>query len=334
MNRGMEMEKPVNDIVLRVEHLKKYYPVSGGFLSRGNKFVKAVDDVSFQIRRGETFGLVGESGCGKSTLGKALIRLHEPTAGEVWLNGVNIAELSSRDFAPYRKQIQIVFQDPSASLNPRHTIEAILAEPFIVHGLYKNDRAQMKKEVERLMELVGLDSYMLNKYPHELSGGQKQRVGIARTLALKPDLIVQDEPVSALDVSIQAQIINLMVDLQKELGLSYLFISHNLNVVYQISDNVGVMYLGRMMEITPYQGLYKNPAHPYTKALLSAIPQPECQGESHRIILEGDIPSPVNPPAGCRFHTRCRECMECCRREEPQLKEIAPGHFVACHLYD
>ena len=334
MNRGMEMEKPVNDIVLRVEHLKKYYPVSGGFLSRGNKFVKAVDDVSFQIRRGETFGLVGESGCGKSTLGKALIRLHEPTSGEVWLNGVNIAALSNRDFAPYRRQIQIVFQDPSASLNPRHTIEAILAEPFIVHGLYKNDRAQMKKEVERLMELVGLDSYMLNKYPHELSGGQKQRVGIARTLALKPDLIVQDEPVSALDVSIQAQIINLMVDLQKELGLSYLFISHNLNVVYQISDNVGVMYLGRMMEITPYQGLYKNPAHPYTKALLSAIPQPECQGESHRIILEGDIPSPVNPPAGCRFHTRCRECMECCRREEPQLKEIAPGHFVACHLYD
>ncbi len=334
MNRGMEMEKPVNDIVLRVEHLKKYYPVSGGFLSRGNKFVKAVDDVSFQIRRGETFGLVGESGCGKSTLGKALIRLHEPTSGEVWLNGVNIAALSNRDFAPYRRQIQIVFQDPSASLNPRHTIEAILAEPFIVHGLYKNDRAQMKKEVERLMELVGLDSYMLNKYPHELSGGQKQRVGIARTLALKPDLIVQDEPVSALDVSIQAQIINLMVDLQKELGLSYLFISHNLNVVYQISDNVGVMYLGRMMEITPYQGLYKNPAHPYTKALLSAIPQPECQGESHRIILEGDIPSPVNPPAGCRFHTRCRECMECCRRKEPQLKEIAPGHFVACHLYD
>ena len=334
MNRGMEMEKPVNDIVLRVEHLKKYYPVSGGFLSRGNKFVKAVDDVSFQIRRGETFGLVGESGCGKSTLGKALIRLHEPTSGEVWLNGVNIAALSNRDFAPYRRQIQIVFQDPSASLNPRHTIEAILAEPFIVHGLYKNDRAQMKKEVERLMELVGLDTYMLNKYPHELSGGQKQRVGIARTLALKPDLIVQDEPVSALDVSIQAQIINLMVDLQKELGLSYLFISHNLNVVYQISDNVGVMYLGRMMEITPYQGLYKNPAHPYTKALLSAIPQPECQGESHRIILEGDIPSPVNPPAGCRFHTRCRECMECCRREEPQLKEIAPGHFVACHLYD
>ena len=334
MNRGMEMEKPVNDIVLRVEHLKKYYPVSGGFLSRGNKFVKAVDDVSFQIRRGETFGLVGESGCGKSTLGKALIRLHEPTSGEVWLNGVNIAALSNRDFAPYRRQIQIVFQDPSASLNPRHTIEAILAEPFIVHGIYKNDRAQMKKEVERLMELVGLDTYMLNKYPHELSGGQKQRVGIARTLALKPDLIVQDEPVSALDVSIQAQIINLMVDLQKELGLSYLFISHNLNVVYQISDNVGVMYLGRMMEITPYQGLYKNPAHPYTKALLSAIPQPECQGESHRIILEGDIPSPVNPPAGCRFHTRCRECMECCRREEPQLKEIAPGHFVACHLYD
>lgn len=321
-----------NDVVLSVRNLKKYYPVSGRLWDR--KFVKAVDDISFDIYRGETLGLVGESGCGKSTLGKTLIRLHEPTAGKVWMNGVNIVTLSNHDFSPYRKKIQIVFQDPSASLNPRYTIESILCEPFIVHGLYKNDREGMKKEVVRLMELVGLDTYMRGKYPHELSGGQKQRVGIARTLALKPDIIVQDEPVSSLDVSIQAQIINLMVDLQKELGLSYLFISHNLNVVYQISDRVGVMYLGRMVEITPCRELYNAPAHPYTKALLSAIPQADCEHKSERIILQGDIPNPINPPPGCRFHTRCPQRMACCSEKEPELTEIAPRHFAACHLYN
>ncbi len=320
------------EIVLRIEHLKKYYPVETGLLSSGKRFVRAVDDVSFNIRKGETFGLVGESGCGKSTLGKTLVRLISPTSGNVYINGTEVAHLRNRDFAAYRKRIQIVFQDPAASLNPRRTIYDILREPFIVHHLYQGQPEKIRSEILRLMDLVGMDRMHLDKFPHELSGGQKQRIGIARALALNPEIIILDEAVSALDVSIQAQIINLLEDLQKELGMSYLFISHNLNVVYQVSNQVGVMYLGKMVEISSYQELYANPKHPYTVALLSAIPQIDPESHHEKIILEGDIPNPVNPPSGCRFHTRCKFCMEQCRTEEPELKEVKQGHFVACHL--
>jgi peptide/nickel transport system ATP-binding protein/oligopeptide transport system ATP-binding protein len=321
----MEQMVP-QDILLKADHMKII------FKSGENKTsVKAVDDVSLEIRRGETFGIVGESGCGKSTLGRGLINLLPLNEGSVCIDGKNLAELNGREMKEMRKKIQIIFQDPSACLNPRKTIRQILTEPYLVHGI--KDREYIDKDILRLLELVGLAEYHLSRYPHELSGGQKQRIGIARALTLKPELIVCDEAVSALDVSVQAQVINLLTELKEKLGLTYLFISHNLNVVYQISDRVGVMYLGRMVEIAPYKSLYENHFHPYTEALLSAIPQIDAGMKKERIILEGEVPSPLHPPAGCHFHTRCPKACEICSREVPKWREIREGHFVACHLY-
>lgn len=294
--------------------------------------VKAVDGVNLDIKRGEVFGVVGESGCGKSTLGRGLIRLLPLTSGSVEINGKDITTLNNKEMKEMRKKIQIIFQDPSACLNPRRTVKQILMEPFRVHHL--KDKEEIDKRIKELLELVGLAEYHLSRYPHELSGGQKQRIGIARALALEPELIVCDEAVSALDVSVQAQVLNLLADLKNKLGLTYFFISHNLNVVYQISDRVGVMYLGKMVEIAPYDSLYDNHFHPYTESLLSAIPQVDKDQQKQRIILEGELPSPSNPPTGCHFHTRCPKACERCFSEAPELKEVENGHFVACHLYD
>ena len=320
------------DVLLEVRNLKKYFDVEKGLLTFDRAKVKAVDDVSFDVRAGETFGLVGESGCGKSTLGRTIVRLMKPTAGQILLEGVDMASLSNREMKNVRRKIQIIFQDPSASLNPRKTIHNSLMEPYIVHNLY--DSEERETRINDLIEKVGIAKYHLNRFPHELSGGQKQRIGVARALALNPKLIVCDEPVSALDVSVQAQVINLLQDLQEEFNLTYIFISHNLNVVYQVSDRVGVMYLGKMVEIATYSQLYVTPLHPYTEALLSAFPQVEEETRTTRIILKGDVPSPINPPAGCRFNTRCSKVFERCRVEEPKLKRIEEGHYVACHLYD
>lgn len=294
------------------------------------KLVKAVDGITFQIHKGETFGIVGESGCGKSTLGRAVLRLIEPTAGEVICDGRDMGTLNKQEMKELRKKIQIIFQDPSACLNPRRTVKQILMEPFRVHGI--KDKRYIEERIHELAELVGLADYHLSRYPHELSGGQKQRIGIARALALNPELIVCDEAVSALDVSVQAQVINLLDDLQKKLGLTYVFISHNLNVVHHISDRVGVMYLGKMVEIATAGELYDYQAHPYTQALLSAIPQTDSRKMQERIILQGEVPSPSNPPRGCRFHTRCSRCSKICTEKDPVLKEIGGGHYVACHF--
>ena len=291
-----------------------------------------MDDVSLDIRKGETFGVVGESGCGKSTLGRTLIRLIDPTDGHIYLNGEDISKLKGADLKAMRRKMQIIFQDPSACLNPRRTVRQILMEPFEIHKMDKDQDVEAR--IMELLQLVGLDSYHLSRYPHELSGGQKQRIGIARALALKPDLIVCDEAVSALDVSVQAQVLNLLQELKQKLGLTYFFISQNLNVVYQVSDRVGVMYLGKMVEIADYDQLYEKRYHPYTEALLSAIPQVNQEDRKERIHLEGEVPSPTDPPSGCRFHTRCPKACDRCKAEEPALREIAPGHLVACHLYD
>jgi len=320
------------DVLLEVRNLKKYFDVEKGLLTFDRAKVKAVDDVSFDVRAGETFGLVGESGCGKSTLGRTIVRLMKPTAGQILLEGVDMASLSNREMKNVRRKIQIIFQDPSASLNPRKTIHNSLMEPYVVHNLYNSEERETR--INDLIEKVGIAKYHLNRFPHELSGGQKQRIGVARALALNPKLIVCDEPVSALDVSVQAQVINLLQDLQEEFNLTYIFISHNLNVVYQVSDRVGVMYLGKMVEIATYSQLYVTPLHPYTEALLSAFPQVEEETRTTRIILKGDVPSPINPPAGCRFNTRCSKVFDRCRVEEPKLKRIEEGHYVACHLYD
>ncbi len=294
--------------------------------------VKAVDGVSFEILKGETFGVVGESGCGKSTLGRALIRLLNPTRGEIFLEGEDISRLKGGALKQMRRKAQIIFQDPSACLNPRRTVKQILMEPFEIHNL--KGTLDVEARIHELLTLVGLDDYHLSRYPHELSGGQKQRIGIARALALEPKIIICDEAVSALDVSVQAQVLNLLQELQQKLKLTYFFISHNLNVVYHVSDRVGVMYLGKMVEIAAYDQLYEKRYHPYTEALLSAIPQVDQDAQAERIHLTGEVPSPSNPPSGCHFHTRCPRCSEKCRQEEPKLKEIQPGHFVACHLYD
>lgn len=293
---------------------------------------KAVDDVSFEIMKGETFGVVGESGCGKSTLGRTLIRLQQPTDGHIYLNGTDIAGLKGAQLKEMRKEAQIIFQDPSACLNPRRTIKQILMEPFEIHNL--KDKIDVDAKIMELLQLVGLDSYHLSRYPHELSGGQKQRIGIARALALEPQIIICDEAVSALDVSVQAQVLNLLQELKEKLGLTYFFISHNLNVVYQVSDRVGVMYLGKMVEIANYDQLYEKRYHPYTEALLSAIPQVDQEEQKERIHLEGEVPSPYDPPSGCHFHTRCPKACDKCRQTAPELKEVAPGHYVACHLYE
>lgn len=314
-------------VLLRAEDVKVYFKGK----NKKSGTVKAVDGISFEIMRGETFGVVGESGCGKSTLGRSLIRLLPVTDGKVWLNGQDISGLKGQELKQMRKKAQIIFQDPSACLNPRRNIRQILMEPFEIHGM---KGPEVDKRIEELMHLVGLDTYHLSRYPHELSGGQKQRIGIARALALEPDIIICDEAVSALDVSVQAQVLNLLQELKEKLGLTYFFISHNLNVVYQVSDRVGVMYLGRMVEIATYDQLYEKRYHPYTEALLSAIPQVDADQQGERIRLQGEVPSPSNPPSGCHFHTRCPRACGRCKAEAPQLREVADGHFVACHLYD
>ena len=322
------MAENEKETLVRADHVKVYFKGK----SRKDGTVKAVDDVSLDIRKGETFGVVGESGCGKSTLGRTLIRLIDPTDGHIYLNGEDISKLKGADLKAMRRKMQIIFQDPSACLNPRRTVRQILMEPFEIHKMDKDQDVEAR--IMELLQLVGLDSYHLSRYPHELSGGQKQRIGIARALALKPDLIVCDEAVSALDVSVQAQVLNLLQELKQKLGLTYFFISHNLNVVYQVSDRVGVMYLGKMVEIADYDQLYEKRYHPYTEALLSAIPQVNQEDRKERIHLEGEVPSPTDPPSGCRFHTRCPKACDRCKAEEPAFREIAPGHLVACHLYD
>ena len=315
------------EALVKADHVKVYFKGK----KRGQT-VKAVDDVSFEIMKGETFGVVGESGCGKSTLGRMLIRLQQPTDGHIYLNGTDIAGLKGAQLKEMRKEAQIIFQDPSACLNPRRTIKQILMEPFEIHNL--KDKIDVDAKIMELLQLVGLDSYHLSRYPHELSGGQKQRIGIARALALEPQIIICDEAVSALDVSVQAQVLNLLQELKEKLGLTYFFISHNLNVVYQVSDRVGVMYLGKMVEIANYDQLYEKRYHPYTEALLSAIPQVDQEEQKERIHLEGEVPSPYDPPSGCHFHTRCPKACDKCRQTAPELKEVAPGHYVACHLYE
>nr|WP_082625320.1 dipeptide ABC transporter ATP-binding protein [Cytobacillus dafuensis] len=326
--------KKESDYILEVKDLKKHFPIKAGFLQRTVGSIKAVDGLSFTVKRGETIGIVGESGCGKSTAGRTLIRLYEPTSGEIIFKGRNIAKMSEGELRrSVRKDIQMVFQDPYASLNPRKTLKAILTEPMITHSLY-GQKERMEK-LNELVEKVGFNPLFVNRYPHEFSGGQRQRIGIARALALNPDLIIADEPVSALDVSIQAQIINLMEDLQEDLGLTYVFISHDLSVVRHISDRVGVMYLGKMMEFASKKDLYEDPLHPYTQALMSAVPVPKKKGVQarERIILKGDLPSPANPPQGCVFHTRCPAATEICSQMVPEYKELKKDHFVACHLY-
>ncbi|HOA70486.1 MAG TPA: dipeptide ABC transporter ATP-binding protein [Bacillota bacterium] len=320
------------DVLLEVRNLKTYFPLKRGLLGRPRGFVKAVDDVSFFIRRGETLGLVGESGCGKTTTGKSILRLIEPTSVEIIFEGQDLMGLNQNQMRKMRREMQLIYQDPYSSLNPRLTVGEIIAEPLVVHDLL--DRQGREERVRELLEVVGLSPDHMYRYPHEFSGGQRQRVGIARALALNPKFIVCDEPVSALDVSIQSQILNLLVDLQKEFGLTYLFIAHGLAAVKHISDRVAVMYLGKIVEIADSQVIYDRPLHPYTQALISAIPVPNPKIQKERILLEGDVPSPVNPPSGCRFHTRCRHCFERCREEEPPLVDKGNGHLVACHLYD
>ncbi|MBU5425813.1 dipeptide ABC transporter ATP-binding protein [Tissierella pigra] len=319
-----------NDL-LEVKNLKKYFPIKGGFLKKTIGHVKAVEDVSFTIKKGETLGIVGESGCGKSTTGRTLLRLLEKTDGEVYYDGREIYGLPKDEMIKLRTKMQIVFQDPYSSLNPRKTVSQICGEALVEHGLAKKGK-EVNEIVSDVIQKCGLAPYHIRRYPHEFSGGQRQRIGIARALALNPEFIVCDEPVSALDVSIQSQVINLLMDLQEEMGLTYLFISHDLSVVKHISDRIGVMYLGSLVELAPKDDLYAEPLHPYTQALLSAIPIADPTYKKKRIILKGDIPSPANPPLGCRFHTRCPYAMDKCKTEVPEFKEAKPGHFVACHL--
>lgn len=318
--------------ILEVNNLKKYFPVKGGVFGRQVGVVKAVDDVSFTVNQGEILGIVGESGCGKSTTGKSILRLIEPTEGEIKFEDQNIAKLSGEQMRRLRKDMQIIFQDPYASLNPRHTIEKIISEPLLVHSdLTSKER---KERIKELLEVVGLRAEHASRYPHQFSGGQRQRIGIARALANNPKLIICDEPVSALDVSVQSQILNLMESLRDEFNLTYIFIAHDLSVVKHISDRVGVMYLGGMVELANKDELYENPMHPYTQALLSAVPVADPDNRPDRVILEGDVPSPSDPPSGCPFHTRCPMAMDVCKEVKPEFREARDQHFVACHLYD
>lgn len=320
------------DYILEVKDLKKYYPITGGFLSRVVGHVKAVDGISFSIERGTTMGLVGESGCGKSTTGRTILRLEgEKTDGQVLFNGKEVYDFSKKELNEKRTEMQIIFQDPFASLQPRMPVGEIIGEAVREHKIVPP--AEYDEYVEKIMDECGLQSFQKERYPHEFSGGQRQRICIARAIALQPEFIVCDEPVSALDVSIQAQIINLLKELQEKRNLTYLFISHDLSVVEHISDTVGVMYLGTMVEFGKTEDIFKNPLHPYTQALLSAVPTPDPNAKMERIVLEGNIPSPANPPKGCKFHTRCSKCMECCKTEVPEVRELEPGHKVACHLY-
>ena len=316
--------------LLEVRNLKKHFPIKTGILSRTTGDVRAVDGVSFILERGETLGLVGESGCGKTTVGRSILRLIEPTSGQVTFNDQDLLELDREQMRQVRASLQIIFQDPFSSLDPRMSVGQIIAEPIRNH--LKASRAEMRERVAYLMDKVGLHPEQMSRYPHEFSGGQRQRIGIARALALNPMAIVCDEPISALDVSIQAQVINLLVQLQEEMDLSYLFIAHDLSVVEHISDRVAVMYLGRIVELATDRELYQNPQHPYTQALLSAVPVPDPEIHKRKIILEGDVPSPLNPPSGCAFHTRCPECKEVCTHEEPVFRDLGGGHWIACHL--
>jgi oligopeptide/dipeptide ABC transporter ATP-binding protein len=323
----------MSEVLLEVQHLTKHFPVGGGMFRRQRGVVRAVDDVSFTIRRGETLGLVGESGCGKTTTGRCILMLERPTSGQILFEGRDLTTLNQTALRPVRRKIQVIFQDPYSSLNPRMTVGQIIAEPLAVHGIVP-DRGARATRVRDLLTHVGLLPQHAHRYPHELSGGQRQRVGIARALAMEPTLIICDEPVSALDVSIQAQIINLLEDLQAEFGLTYLFIAHDLSVVRHISDRVAVMYLGKIAEITERKSLYDDPLHPYTKALLAAvpIPDPELEQRRERVVLGGEVPSPLNPPSGCVFHPRCPIAIERCAREVPALREVRPAHWAACIL--
>ncbi|MGI6730986.1 MAG: ABC transporter ATP-binding protein [Anaerovoracaceae bacterium] len=318
-----------DNALIRIENLKKYFPIKESLMK--TRYVHAVEDVSFIINEGETLGLVGESGCGKTTLGRTILRLHEPTSGKIIYRGKDI---TNTKMLPYRRKMQIIFQDPSASLDPRKTVGEIVGEAIDIHQLASGKKERTER-IQSLLTQVGLNSEHSNRYPHEFSGGQQQRIGIARALAVEPEFIVCDEPISALDVSIQSQIVNMLEDMQKELNLTYLFIAHDLSVVRHISKRIGVMYLGCLVELAESNELNKNPLHPYTKTLLSSVPVPDPikSKERQRIILEGDIPNPINPPSGCRFHTRCPYAMERCKVEVPKFRELAPGHFAACHLY-
>lgn len=325
-------KKKDKEILISVRDLRKYFPIKKGFIfSREAAQVKAVDGLNFDIYRGETLGLVGESGCGKSTTGRTILQLHRATTGQVIYEGKDLVQMSGNKLREMRREVQIIFQDPYASLNPRMTIDRIVSEPLLVHGI--GSESERRKRVGQLLELVGLNPYYADRYPHEFSGGQRQRIGIARALALDPTFIVADEPISALDVSIQAQVVNLMQELQSELGLTYLFIAHDLSMVRHICDRVAVMYLGRIVELADSEELYTNPLHPYTQALLSAVPvpDPEVEEKRERIILRGDLPSPANPPVGCNFNTRCPVAIDACFEIDPELVEITPGHWVACH---
>lgn len=315
------------DTLLEVRNLKKYFHV-------GDNVLKAVNDVSFEIKRGETLGIVGESGCGKSTMGRTILRLYEPTAGEVIFEGKPVNKLNNQELKSMRRRMQMIFQDPYASLNPRMTVGDIIGEALDIHGLASGEKR--KERIQELLSLVSLNPEHMNRFPHEFSGGQRQRIGIARALAVEPKFIVCDEPISALDVSVQAQVVNLLEQLQERMGLTYMFIAHDLSMVKYISDRVGVMYLGKMVELADSTKLYEKPLHPYTQALLSAIPipDPEIERSRERIVLEGDVPSPMNPPSGCHFRTRCPKAMPECASMEPAWKEIEPGHFAACHLYN
>ena len=323
--------------LIEIENLRKYFPVKGSLFTR-RQYVQAVESVSFTIRKGETLGIVGESGCGKSTLGRAIIRLHEPTSGKIVYDGKVIYDSAANiavPMLPYRRKMQIIFQDPSASLDPRMTVGEIVGEALDIHKLSPG-KAERRERINELLDVVGLNTEHANRFPHEFSGGQQQRVGIARALAVNPEFIVCDEPISALDVSIQSQVVNMLEDLQQEIGLTYLFIAHDISVVRHISNRIGVMYLGNMVELAESFELCSHPIHPYTQTLLSAVPlpDPEKNKTRHRILLEGDIPSPINPPSGCRFHTRCPYATDRCKREMPQLKEYAPGHMAACHMLE
>ncbi|MCR8853285.1 ABC transporter ATP-binding protein [Lysinibacillus fusiformis] len=324
----------MSEVLLEVQNLKTYFPINKSFFSKNKDYVKAVDGVTFKLFKGETLGIVGESGCGKSTTGRSILKLIEPTSGNILFEGKDVLSLNKQELRKLRKQMQIVFQDPFASLNPRLRISSILEEALLTHGIGATKKERRQKVIE-ILQMVGLGAFHADRYPHEFSGGQRQRIGIARAIAVGPSLIVADEPVSALDVSVQAQILNLFQSLQKELGLTYIFIAHDLSVVKHISDRIGVMYLGRMVEFADKNQLFAEPLHPYTKSLMSSVPVPNPESEKKdRIILTGDVPNPINPPLGCTFHPRCFACMEVCRTKKPRNIEVKPGHFVACHLFE
>jgi oligopeptide/dipeptide ABC transporter ATP-binding protein len=331
IHKKEENQPSQSENLLEIHNLKTYYPVKGGFFRRTVGHVKAVDNISFEIKKGETLGLVGESGCGKSTAGRTILRLLKPTEGRILFDNQDITRIQGKHLREIRKDMQMVFQDPYASLNPMQMVGDIIAEP--IYNFSKKSKDELKKEVMDLLEKVGLPPDAYFKYAHEFSGGQRQRIGIARALALRPKLIIADEPVSALDVSVQSQVLNLLKDLQEEFDLTFLFIAHDLSVVKHMSDRIGVMYLGNMVEISEKDSLYAEPLHPYTQALISAIPSPDPRQKKERIILKGDVPSPINPPSGCPFHPRCPMAMDECSKSKPVLKEVKPSHRVACHLY-